>query len=191
MFLRRACPDHDLFFEAPVLTRHSPGGVKMKRLIIPTAIIALIVTVSPSASQPPGDFGMGIMLGEPTGFSGKLWLSSRSAVDGGIAWSFDGPDDGMQIHSDYLRHDFQLIHADEGAFGLYYGIGGRLEVNEHADDKLGLRIPIGLNYLFEGAPMDLFVEFAPIMNVTPDTDFEPSAAIGARYFFGRSSPSYH
>jgi hypothetical protein len=162
----------------------------MKRLIIPAAIAALTLVAKPSLSQPPGNFGVGIMLGEPTGFSGKLWLSSRSAVDGGLAWSLDG-EDAMQLHSDYLRHDFQLIHASKGALGLYYGIGGRLELHEVADDELGLRIPVGLNYLFAGAPMDMFVEFAPIMNVLPDKDFEPSAAISARYSFGRGGPSYH
>jgi hypothetical protein len=163
--------------------------VTVKRLILSTAIVALSLVASPAVSQPPGHFGMGMMVGEPTGLSGKLWLNGRSAVDGGLAWSFDGPD-GIELHSDYLRHDFQLFSARSGALGLYYGAGGRLEINERADDALGLRIPVGLNYVFERAPMDLFFEVAPIVNVLPETEFESSVAIGARYFFGRFGPSY-
>ena len=50
-----------------------------------------------------GDFGVGAMLGAPTGLSLKYWLTDTSAIDGGLAWHF-GDDDRFQIHSDYLYH---------------------------------------------------------------------------------------
>jgi hypothetical protein len=31
-------------------------------------------------------FGVGIILGEPTGLSGKYWLTEKTAVDAAVAW---------------------------------------------------------------------------------------------------------
>jgi hypothetical protein len=42
---------------------------------------------------------------------------------------------------------------------------------------------VGLAYLFDGAPVDVFLEAAPTMSLIPDTDFDFDAAIGARYWF--------
>src|SRR5215472_7883144 len=39
-----------------------------------------------------GSFGLGILAGEPTSLSGKLWLSATTAIDAGAGWSFVDPD---------------------------------------------------------------------------------------------------
>lgn len=138
----------------------------------------------PAASRAADGFGLGIMVGEPTGLSGKLWLGSRSAVDMGVAWSFEGPD-ALHLHSDYLAHNFNLIRVDKGALALHYGAGAHLKIDDGDDDVFGLRIPVGLTYHFAGAPMDVFLEVVPVMDIVPDMDFEPGGALGVRYFFGR------
>ncbi|MBI3766102.1 MAG: hypothetical protein HY277_06330, partial [Ignavibacteriales bacterium] len=40
-----------------------------------------------SFSQDRG-FGIGILIGEPTGVSVKGWLNATNAIDAGVAWSF-------------------------------------------------------------------------------------------------------
>ena len=52
-----------------------------------------------------------------------------------------------------------------------------------ADGNLGLRFPLGLDYLFTGSVFDVFVELVPIMDLVPDSDFELGVAVGARLFF--------
>jgi hypothetical protein len=129
-----------------------------------------------------GDFGLGIILGEPTGISGKLWISANSAVDGAAAWSL-GNNEALHLHADYLLHNFSLIEVEKGRLPFYYGIGGRIRFADVGDDFIGVRIPVGLTYLFESAPLDIFLEVVPILDLAPDTDFDLNAAVGARYFF--------
>ena len=54
---------------------------------------------------------------------------------------------------------------------------------ENKDDKLGARIPVGLEYLFEDIPLGAFFELVPVLNLTPDTDFDLEAGAGIRFFF--------
>ena len=56
-------------------------------------------------------------------------------------------------------------------------------MRENADDDIGIRIPIGLSYMFGDDPFDIFVEVVPILDLVPDTDFDLNAAIGFRWFF--------
>ena len=52
----------------------------IKRLLL---IILIVISISGIARAAGShNFGLGIILGEPTGIGGKLWISGRSAVDG-------------------------------------------------------------------------------------------------------------
>jgi hypothetical protein len=127
---------------------------------------------------------MGIILGEPTGLAGKLWLSHNTAVDGAVAWSFSD-EDALHLHADFLVHNLKLIAVDKGLLAVHFGIGGRLKFED--DSRFGARIPVGMTYIFEGAPLDAFLEVVPILDLVPDTEFNPNAAIGIRYFFGSTN----
>jgi hypothetical protein len=52
----------------------------IKRLLFAITVI-MILTSGTVYAEGSNDFGLGIILGEPTGLSGKLWISGRSAVD--------------------------------------------------------------------------------------------------------------
>ena len=150
----------------------------MKKLKYLTILFSIIF-LTQIYSQDKGT-GVGIILGEPTGFSAKHWLSPTTAIDGAIAWSFiDGG--AFHIHADYLLHSFRLINVPEGKLPFYYGIGGRLKTSD--DTQLGVRVPLGLAYLFQTAPVDIFLEIVPILDFIPETDFRINAALGARYYF--------
>jgi hypothetical protein len=135
--------------------------------------------------------GLGIIVGEPTGISLKSWLGKSTAFDAALAWSFDG-NDFIQVHGDYLTHNFTLLTVEKGRLPFYYGIGGHIKFfnteGKKSDDtrtRLGVRIPLGLAYLFEKTTLDIFVEVAPVLNLVPETEFELGAALGIRYFFSR------
>jgi len=128
-------------------------------------------------------FGLGVIVGEPTGICGKLWTSGRTAVDGAVAWSFEG-ESSVHLHADFLYHDFNHVTAERGELMLYYGIGGRVKFED--DSKAGIRFPAGIDYLFPEAPFDFFFEIAPVLDLAPSTKLEFNAALGFRYFFGKS-----
>jgi len=152
------------------------------RKIIPILVLVLIFWSLPGKgfSYEKNDFGLGIILGSPTGLSAKLWLSKSSAFDGAFAWSFSGKG-RFQIHGDYLWHNFDLIKVEEGSLPLYYGLGFRVNFGDEVE--AGVRFPIGLEYIFPRAPFDVFIEVVPILRVIKKTDFEIDGAIGARFFF--------
>ncbi len=88
-----------------------------------TFLIALLGLFSFGLSAQDSGLGVGIIVGEPTGLSAKSWISSRDAVDAGVAWSVSN--EWFRIHADYLRHAFDLIPVEQGQLPLYYGIGVR------------------------------------------------------------------
>ena len=155
----------------------------MRILILFFALLVAFTPVAQSGTAQEGRFGLGIIAGEPTGPCFKLWTSERTAIDGAAAWSF-AKNAGLHMHADYLFHDFDLIEVEKGRLPLYYGIGGRVRFAEgDRDNKSGIRIPVGLAYLVETAPLDIFFEIVPILDLAPDTELDFNAALGVRYFF--------
>ena len=143
------------------------------------SIILLLLFVSMAKAQRSG-MGLGLIVGEPTGISFKYWTGSTTAFDAALAWSF--VDEGaFHIHGDYIFHNMRLISIPEGLLPFYYGIGARIKTAD--ETKLGVRVPLGLAYLFQNAPVDIFLEVVPILDLIPETDFGINAALGARYFF--------
>ena len=61
-------------------------SVKMMRRtsILAVATLVICMITSPASAQ-DGKFGLGVVLGELTGASAKLWLGQTSAVDGVFA----------------------------------------------------------------------------------------------------------
>ena len=51
-------------------------------------LISLAAVLPGLLSAQEKDFGVGAILGEPTGVSLKKWLGARTAIDGALAWSF-------------------------------------------------------------------------------------------------------
>lgn len=127
--------------------------------------------------------GVGIILGEPTGGSLKYWLNNTMAVDGAIGWSTHD-DANLYLHSDLLWNHFGLIPVPEGRLPVYLGVGGfaRFRGDRH-DDQAGLRLPLGLDYMFQNSPVDIFAEIAPTIDVTPDIRGDVTGGVGVRFWF--------
>lgn len=128
-----------------------------------------------------GDWEVGILLGEPTGFSAKFWTTWNTAIDFGLAWSF-GEDGNVHIHADYIFHNFDFFDVDEGDLPVYFGIGGRVRL-EDEDSRIGLRLLVGMEYVLEDHPFTFFLEFAPIVDFAPETESDVNGGLGMRYIF--------
>jgi hypothetical protein len=158
----------------------------MQCKMVMVALIGLISTSALAQDQ----LGIGLIVGEPTGLSMKYWLDDEHAVDAAAAWSFwDGH--GFQLHADYLWHNFDLLGSAAACDTLpvYYGVGARLKFREdngtrddHGATVFGLRVPLGVSYLFDDAPFDIFVEVAPIVDVAPHVDLNFEVAVGLRFY---------
>lgn len=129
--------------------------------------------------------GIGVILGDPSGFTTKLFLTDSNAFDAGIGPSGD---DGFYLYFDYLRIFRNLFPINE--LSLYLGAGVGLhhhdkETKHHDEDELSLeaRLPIGIAYLFRQIPLEIFLEIAPALEIIPDIDFDLRGGLGARYYF--------
>lgn len=160
-------------------------------------LLAICCSFSRLQAQDSG-FGLGLMLGEPTGLSGKLWTGGDRALAFGLAWGLGGGG-YLHAHADYLFHNSSLFNVNSGKLMLHYGPGIRLRswsggrywnrgryyyYNDRASHvRLGIRIPVGLTYAIEGAPLDVFLEVAPALDLLPGTSADFDGAIGIRFYF--------
>ena len=162
-----------------------------KYLLLGVVMVMVMIIVKPVAAQDHG-FGMGIILGEPSGLSAKLWTSNKNAFDFGLGFSVGGDrinykgnyDNGSRIHfhMDYLWHSFDAISSTE-RFPLYYGIGGRYNSGGGYDGSLGIRGVFGIAWFPHSTPIDVFFELVPVLQLTNSTGFGMDAGLGVRYFF--------
>jgi hypothetical protein len=153
------------------------------------AIIAFVLFISAAGSMAQErPFGLGLILGEPTGVSAKLWLSPVNAFDFGLGWSTWGTGidnnigSSVHFHMDYLWHWFDAIHSSE-RFPLYAGIGGQINANSNDNSSVAVRGVFGIEWLPHNSPVDVFLELVPLLQVVPSSGFGVNAGLGARYYF--------
>ncbi len=126
------------------------------------------------------NIGLGIILGEPTGISFKIWNRQTVAFDAGAAWSIVD-EKHFQVHGDLLFHNFSLFRVETGRMALYYGVGARVWFA--SDTTVSLRVPVGLSYEFEKTPVEIFLEIVPMLDLIPSTEVGMGGAVGFRYYF--------
>jgi hypothetical protein len=152
----------------------------MNKTYILSVIVSLFIISNITFAQQKG-FGLGVVLGEPTGISAKYWLTPGTALDFGLGYSFTSSKSLFDFYVDYVFHNSDMINSTEN-FVVYYGPGARLKINE-STSRLGVRGVIGILWLPRGTNFDVFVEIAPILDIIPATKFDFSGGIGGRYFF--------
>jgi len=147
-------------------------------------VIAIIIVMlsTPALAADSRTFGIGVIAGEPTGITGKYMLNENNAIDGGVGWKTSG-DSEFHIYADYLFHIQDLIKVKKGALPVYVGGGLRYVDRDKKDNKFGIRIPVGLEYLFENVSLGAFAELVPVLNLSPDTDFDLEGGVGIRFYF--------
>jgi hypothetical protein len=154
-------------------------------------LLLIMIAASPVKAQDKG-FGIGLILGEPTGLSAKLWTSNINAFDFGLGFSVGGDrisrnhiyrdNRRIHLHMDYLWHSFNAISSTE-RFPLYYGIGGRFNSGGGYDESIGVRGVFGIAWFPHSTPIDVFLELVPVLQLTSSVGFGIDAGVGVRYFF--------
>ena len=146
-----------------------------------TALALILVTaLAGVAHARDGNFGLGLIFGEPSGVSMKVWTGNTTAFDAAAAWSFVGGG-FFQIHGDLLFHNFDLFEVDTGKMALYYGFGGRVKMADQT--QVSLRVPVGISYEFERTSIELFLEVVPMLDLAPSTQAGIAGGVGFRYYF--------
>jgi hypothetical protein len=153
------------------------GKVKMRKSFVLMLLVLSLVSV---VMAEEGKFGIGVILGEPTGLSMKMLMSKTTAIAGALAWSFSGAG-YLDSHADYLCYKYDLIKVKKGELPVYFGPG--VHIGFGSSILLGIRGVVGMDYIFSNAPWDIFIEVVPILELIPGTGLGFNTAIGTRYFF--------
>jgi len=151
----------------------------MKKLIMTLAMLAAGADLQ---AQQAGSFGAGVVAGDPTGLALKYWFDNVRAMDAGVGFSGDAA-----LYADLLWHGWDMFpQPEKGKLGAYVGVGPRIETNR--DTALGIRTMGGVDYWFEGHPIELFFEAGPVFRLTPDRNVDVHGGIGVRFYFGGPRP---
>jgi len=146
-----------------------------------------------SVSHREGDFGLGLIIGDPTGINGKYFLSQELAVDGSLGFGFIGGRH-TKLQFDFLWH-FGLERWPAAGLDFYVGVGPALAISDghyhydrnhahdHGDLWIGARAPFGASLTFTKVPFDIFLEIAAELWIIDHAVLDLDAALGFRYWF--------
>lgn len=174
--------------------------------IVSLLALAAVERAAHAQAAPPHPFGIGLILGEPTGLSGKYYMGNKMALDFAIGDEYYGRyDDGIEIHGDVLWHPAVLTRQPKFTVPFYLGVGARIWDHDYgyydrngnfvwADEvtRLGVRAPFGVLMDFADPRIDVFFELAiaiDLIILDRDDDrydrrrVDLMGGLGIRYYF--------
>src|SRR5690349_6742649 len=104
-----------------------------------------------SSGVEKGSFGVGLIIGEPTGLTARLYLGDDVAVQAAVGSDFGVG--ALQVHVDYVWHPWLIEDRDSFVLLAYVGPGVRFiyyDKGRDGDDYpgIGLRVVGGLVFDF-------------------------------------------
>lgn len=149
----------------------------MKQLFL-SILFASFLMFASTTTKAQYKNALGVRLGDAYGVTFKTFLQSDKALDFIL---------NIRSRSNYsefrLTGLYEVHNAIQGAPGLrwYYGGGGTLGSVDYKNDWRGkdndllLSVDgvLGLDYKFDGAPINLSLDWKPAIELAPDTDFDP------------------
>ena len=169
--------------------------MKFRSCFLPLALVAILLSPLAATAQPStGSFGFGLILGEPTGISLKGSLSRSNAWDAAIGSSWFG---SLHIQADYL---WGINAFSSSKVGMYFGLGGVLGFGRgkgvvfkgeqgkwyyYEDENataIGARVVAGVNAMPFSAPLEVFLEVAPLIGLVPSFGVGTQVGLGLRYY---------
>jgi hypothetical protein len=146
----------------------------LKRCVFLIVVILLSFSITYA-----GNFGVGVVVGEPTGLSFRLWQNKTQAFDFGVAWSLNA--NVLHLFADVVTHNYGVFRPTSGSMPFYYGVGVRVLSAESTN--FGIRIPLGIVYIPKGTNLDFFFELVPTLELVPQTTLDVDGSFGFRYYF--------
>jgi hypothetical protein len=147
---------------------------------ITACVLALLTLAVPAGAQRvPGDVGLGVHVGQPTGVTLKVY-NEVTSVDFLAAWDLDDFF-FLNIHAIYDVH-----LNDEGTVHFYYGPGGYIGIRdrrEGLDDEveIGVSVNFGLDFMIR--KFEIFVQGTPRLSLVESTNFDMGGGVGFRVYF--------
>lgn len=149
--------------------------------------------------QTAGLFGLGFALGNPSGITGKIWITPIHGMQFTLGAGPGG--NHARFSLDYLYH-WRFVDVPDDVFSLpfYIGVGasagfifsdpslqGATDANGNPldDDRVdvGVRIPIGTSVIVGDLPVELSMEVAPNIVLYEEFVVYVDGGLTVRYYF--------
>ncbi len=165
----------------------------MLRAAVLSFVVVALSFVGSARAEEKGLFGVGLIVGDPSGVSAKYYLGDDTAIDAAVGVGLIKT--GIHAHVDFVWHPVVLESQEKFVMPLYVGPGFRLlmEDKDRETDQIvhmGLRAVVGVLFDFRTLPLDVFIEAAPIVEwrftaLEGEDGFGLgiNVAAGVRYFF--------
>jgi len=159
----------------------------MLKNIYVAALLFLTVSLIPAYAQ-HGEIGIGLLVGAPTGVTGKCLLNDgENAVQAFLGGGFGG----ITIGGDYLYYSNAFDHPD---FPFYVGPGAFVGPSALGGPKydragtlgLGVRGVFGVSYFFPTKPFEISFELGPVLYLSPVVDMGIGGGLAFRFYPKRS-----
>lgn len=154
----------------------------MKKIVLLTIVLIYSLLLFQNAQAQDRTFGIGGIIGDPDGVSVKAWLSESTAIAGAVSVDLGDSYSWLSVHADFLKQN-TVATWEEALLQTHFGGGVRI-VSGDFQDYIALRAPIGVDVNAIDAPMEVFMEVVPTIDVDPEFYFYFSGAMGFRYYFG-------
>ncbi|MGB4397856.1 MAG: hypothetical protein WBJ10_00705 [Daejeonella sp.] len=142
-----------------------------KLLLICFTACALLISQSDVQAQ-TYENAIGVRIGSYNGLNFKTFVNTNKALEFNLA---------VRSNDDFKRFIltglYEVHNPINGAPGLlwYYGGGGSIGSYKRRDFEGDLFLSadgvLGLDYKFDGVPLNLAVDWRPRLELTPDTNF--------------------
>jgi hypothetical protein len=141
---------------------------------------------SVSLAESPRGFGVGVILGDPTGISAGWRPDPASLIDGALAWSI--PNNSFEAHADYQHTLIEIRDPNAESIAFPVAVGGGLKFASQTSRGnttpiFGVRVPVMMSVVPDTVPIDGFLEIAPVLELYPGTRLTADASLGARVWF--------
>lgn len=176
----------------------------MKHTVLTAMVAGLLLAATGGSAQATEvgygrKLGLGFVLGDPTGLSGKYWVGATNAIDAGLGFTSYGSGFGASCYYDNAgrRHCYGYfdtsINVDylwqsnivrgPAQLDWYIGAGGRVLIFGGRGFDLAARAPIGLALMFNNPGfLEVFFELVPALYLAPP-DFTIEGGLGVRFYF--------
>lgn len=154
----------------------------MKRYLKIAATLVIVFSSLPHLSAQDYRSSAGIRLGTSINATYKIFITESKAIEaiagisrvgGNSLWTFGG---FYQVQNQLTRNIPNL--------SWYIGAGGFYRLgNDNIKPNILLATVIGLEYTFESAPINIFLDVIPYANVIEDVGYDADASLGVRYIF--------
>lgn len=133
------------------------------------------------STQARADFGVGIVVGDPTGLT--IRNDKFPVVE--LGWSFITNKQSLNVNVDYWMMHSAFFSTP---FKYFIGIGGHGSFsansgkNNNSSINLGVRIPLGLQWVYN-SKLEVYLSAAPTLSIIPASSVGVAGALGVRFLF--------